>query len=227
MHRSKFTLIAHLVTLLATLGLGTAGHAEDVVIIGGTTGNGDFNAGGSRGAQTYAQTANWFNAQGPESLNFTNPDQMSGSTDPDNDTTSRGGMPFRDRVQINDTGHTITAAGEVFRLGYDFGAGGQPARWTGVETMRTFLFTSSTAVDGDTGEGDITELDGSENHYAIDRGNDGQWSSHSVPVFYTATAADIGKTIYLGMEFLDGDHTDGDLYPRIDDVRLEVVVPEP
>ncbi|MEQ8838099.1 MAG: PEP-CTERM sorting domain-containing protein, partial [Lacipirellulaceae bacterium] len=134
---------------------------------------------------------------------------------------------FRDRVQVNDTGY-VASTGDVFSLSYDFGAGGAPSRWTGVETMRTFLFTAA-SVDGNTIEGDITEIAGSSVDYNIDRANDGQWTSFSAPNFYTATAADNGQTLYFGMEFLDGDNSDGDLFPRIDIINLSVVagIPEP
>lgn len=207
--------------------------APAATIIGGSTGNGDFNAGGggtAGGPQPYDSTANWFNGGGAETINFTNSTQMGGSSDPDNGTTTRGGMPFRDRLQINDTAYTIATAGEVFSLSYDFGAGGPPARWNGAETMETFLFTSSAvpAVDGNTAVGDITILAGSQDDYAIDRANDGQWTTRNVPVLYTSTAADIGKTVYFGMTFRDGDNSDGDLFPRIDVINLQVTpIPEP
>lgn len=211
----------------AVLAFSTIAHADTV--IGGSTGNGDFNAGGggtAGGAQSYENTANWFNAQGAETVNFTNSSQMGGSSDPNNGTTTRGGMPFRDRVQVNDTGYTVLAEGQVFSLSYDFGAGGPLARWNGAETMRTFLFTTGVAVDGDLVEGDMTELGGDS--YAIDRANDGQWTTHTVANLYTTTAADVGNTVFFGMEFLDGDNSDGDLFPRIDVVNLQVTaVPEP
>lgn len=220
---------SQLLALGATLAL--VANAPAATIIGGSTGNGDFNAGGggtAGGAQPYDATVNWFNGGGAETINFTNHSQMGGSTDPDNGTTTRGGMPFRDRLQVNDTAYTIGAAGEVFSLSYDFGAGGPPARWNGAETMETFLFTSA-VVDGNTVPGDITILAGSQDDYAIDRANDGQWTTRSVPSLYTSTAADIGKTVYFGMTFRDGNTSDGDLFPRIDVVNLEVTpgVPEP
>lgn len=207
------------------------------IVIGGATGNGNFNAGGggtNGGAQTYEQTPNWFNAQADETINFTNSSQMGGSTDPDNGTTTRGGMPFQNRTQINDTGYTIAAAGEVFSLSYDFGAGGGPNAWngTGDETMRTFLFTSTAVppVDGDTIVTDMTELGGDS--YDINRANDNnpngddQWTTRTVPEFYTSTAADVGKTVYFGMQFLND--SGPDLFPRIDVIQLEVTpIPEP
>ncbi len=205
--------------------------SADTIIIGGATGNGDFNAGGggtNGGAQTYDATPNWFNAQGAETVNFTNSSQMGGSSDPDNGTTTRGALPFRDRTQINDSGYTIVEAGQVFSLSYDFGAGGGAANWEGLETMRTFIFTSTTGVDGDTIVGDMTELGG--DNYAIDRAADGQWTSRDGSDFYTTTAADVGETVYFGMQFLDAG-SGNDLFPRIDVVTLSVTdpvaVPEP
>ena len=199
------------------------GPGGEVVIIGGSEGNGDFSAGGSTpaGAQTFDMTPNWFNAQGSETINFTQDSQMNGSTDPS--SVLRGGMPFRDRVQINDTAYTITEAGEEFSISYDFGAGGPGGRWNNEEDMRTFIFTTSTAVDGSTVVSDITEV--AADVYSVDRATDGQWTQHEATAFYTSTAADIGKTIYFGMEFKDGDTSDGDLFPRIDIVRLSVTDP--
>jgi len=153
---------------------------------------------------------------------------MGGSTDADNATTTRGGMPFNNRTQINDTGYTIVEAGQVFSLSYDFGAGGGPANWEGLETMRTFIFTSTAGVDGDTVVGDMTELGGDD--YAIDRAADGQWTSRVGSNFYTTTAGDVGQTVYFGMQFVDAGSGNA-LFPRIDVVTLSVTdpvaVPEP
>jgi hypothetical protein len=205
--------------------------SADITVIGGSVGNGDFNAGGggtNGGAQTYAATPNWFNGQAAETVNFTNSSQMGGSTDPNNGTTTRGGMPFNNRLQLNDTSYTVVEAGQVFSLSYDFGAGGGPAGWQGLEVMDTFIFSSTTAVDGNTVAGDITIL-GTDN-YAIDRANDGQWTTRTVTNLYTTTAADVGNDLYFGMQFNDNG-TGNALFPRIDIINLEVTdpvgVPEP
>ncbi|QDT69075.1 hypothetical protein MalM25_20020 [Planctomycetes bacterium MalM25] len=199
-----------------------AAGVNAATIIGGATGDGDFESAGGTGPALYTAHANWFNASGSEGINFSNTSQMGGSSQ----AGSRGGMPFNGRVQVNNTGHTIGAAGEVFSLSYDFGAGGALANWGGDETMRGFLFTAAAAVDGNLTTGDITEI--AADSYDIDRANDGQWTTRSIPVLYTSTGADVGNTVYFGMEFVDaGGNT---LFPRIDVVNLSVeagVIPEP
>jgi autotransporter-associated beta strand protein len=213
---------------LATTGTITVGDPEVIttvttppsttVILGGAVGNADFEATApATGAQTYHSTPNWFNAGGADTINFTNTSQTNGSTQ----AGSIAGMPFQNRTQINDTGYVIQAAGEVFSLSYDFGAGGNSANWNGDETMRTFIFTSTTAVNDATVVGDMTEL-GSDS-YPIDRANDGQWTSHAAANFYTTDASDIGKTVYFGMQFLDA--SGNTLFPRIDVVELQVDTP--
>ncbi|QDS98507.1 PEP-CTERM sorting domain-containing protein [Adhaeretor mobilis] len=218
-------------TLALSLVLSLSTHAQAATIIGGAVGNGNFSAGGDvpAGAQTFDETANWFHANNTganEGTNFTNSSQMGGSND--TSPVSRGGLPFNERVQINDTAYTITSAGEVFSLSYDFGAGGGPASWatTPLPAMTAFLFESAVAVDGDTVEGDMTILPGSLDSYSIDRANDPQWTSRSTANLYTSTAADIGKTVYFGMEFLGATN----LFPRIDIIQLDVEagnIPEP
>ena len=222
-------------TLIKSIALGaclvvSSVASADITVIGGSVGNGDFNAGGGGtggGAQTYAATPNWFNGQAAETVNFTNSSQMGGSNDPNNGTTTRGGMPFNNRLQINDTSYTVVEAGQVFSLSYDFGAGGGLAGWEGLEVMDTFIF-SSTTVDGNTVEADITRL--GTDSYTIDRANDGQWTTRSVTNLYTTTAADVGSDLYFGMQFNDNG-TGNSLFPRIDTVDLQVTdpvgVPEP
>lgn len=196
---------------------GTAG-TTDVVIIEGTTGNGDFEASEpATGVIPFSNTANWFNASGPESEDFTRDNQTNGSSQ----SASRAGEPLDGRVQINDTGYTIAAEGEVLNISYDFGAGGSSANWGGDELMRTFVFTSTATVDGETLVGNITELAGDT--YAIDRASDGQWTTRNASGFYTTTAADVGKTIYFGMEFQDPT-VQNTLSPRIDVVSLTATV---
>lgn len=192
--------------------------SEETTVIGGAVGDGDFqHPGTGSGPLTYNSHPNWFNAQGTgsdEDFNFSNTSQMGGSTQ----SNSRGGMPFNNRTQVNNTGHTVMAAGEQFSIRYDFGAGGAQASWNGNETMRMFLFTANTAVDGEITLANMTELGADE--YVVDRANDGQWTIRDVDAFYTSTAADVGKKVYLGMVFQDGG---GDtLFPRIDVIELTV-----
>lgn len=209
------------ITALASTGVVTVGFGTSTTtttIIGGQVGNADFEATEPfSGPQWYSDTPNWFNASGSEGINFTNDSQTNGSSQ----ASSRAGMPFQNRVQINDTGYVVQAEGEVFSLSYDFGAGGAVGNWDGNETMRTFLFTSVSGANGNTVGADMTEL-GSDS-YQIDRANDGQWTSYSAANLYTTTAADVGQTVYFGMEFLDG--SGPTLFPRIDVLVLQVTTP--
>lgn len=206
-------------TCLATTLMVAAG-ANATLIIGGTTGDGDFEAAGGTGPALYTAHSNWFNASGSEGINFSNTNQMGGSSQ----ANSRGGMPFNNRTQINNTGYTIGSTGEVFSLSYDFGAGGALANWNGDETMRAFLFTASAPVGGDLTTSDMTEL--GVDLYSVDRANDGQWTTREVETLYTSTAGDVGSTVYLGVEFQDV--SGNTLFPRMDVVELNVAaIPEP
>ncbi|MGJ8724069.1 MAG: sulfatase-like hydrolase/transferase [Roseibacillus sp.] len=209
--------------IASVLSLGQVGVNAQTTILGGATGNADFEASSPASGQVpYDSTNNWFNASGAETLNFTHDTQMNGSSQ----SASRGGMPFNNRAQVNDTGYTITAAGKVFTLSYDFGAGGGLAGWNGDEFLDAFLFTiaAGDTVDGDLVEGNFTETLVT-NTYNVDRANDGQWTTHTAPTYYTTSAADVGKTVYLGIKFSHG--TGNILYPRIDVIQLSVVTPTP
>lgn len=211
-----------IVNVLAVLLMLTlVANVQATTIIGGSTGDGDFEeAEPASGPLWYTAHSSWFNASGSEGINFSNDSQTGGSSQ----ANSRAGMPFNDRHQVNGTGYTITAAGEVFSLSYDFGAGGGPAAWNGDEVMKAYLFTSTVAVDGNVTTADMTEV--AADNYAINRAQDGQWTTRNVPVLYTSTAGDIGKTVYLGTVFDQGTGTT--LFPRLDVVQLDVtVIPEP
>lgn len=189
------------------------GLQGEQLIIGGSVGDGDFEvASPASGPQLYTESPNWFNASGSEGINFTNDSQMGGSSQPG----SRGGMPFNDRVQVNNTGHTVGSAGEVFDLSYDFGAGGAGANWNGDEAMRLFLFTTDDTVNGNLTTSDITIV--AEEEYSINRAGDGQWTTREADGFYTATAGDVGKELFLGMVFEDA--SGATLFPRIDVIEL-------
>lgn len=193
------------------------GAGGDLTIIDGATGDGDFEApGAGSGSLNFTNHANWFNAGGTETINFSSTTQTNGSSQ----AGSRAAMPFQDRTQVNNTGHTVATAGETFSLTYDFGAGGALANWNGDETMRVFLFTSPVAVDGSLDTGDITEI--ASTSYAVDRANDGQWTTFSANNFYTTTAADIGKELFLGMVFED--LSGSTLFPRLDVLSLSATV---
>lgn len=202
--------------LLSMTGLA---HAQ-LTIIGGAAGNGDFNAVATpSGAHTYAQTPSWFNAQGSEAENATESTLMGGSTDPG--PVDRGGIPIDGRTQVNSTGYTIADSNQQFSISYVFGAGGGLAEYSG-SAMSTWLFTVAPgdAVDADLTAGDMTELAGSRVTYTLGRASgDPQWTTFDRDFFYTTSAAEIGTTVYLGMEF---DHPSGKLNARIDVINLEV-----
>ncbi len=205
---TKFLTAAIALAAMATVAT-TANAQVDIL------NNGDFEATApATGPQTFEATPNWFNAGGADTINFTNTSQTNGSSQP----ASIAGMPFQNRTQINDTAYVVQAAGEVFSLSYDFGAGGNVANWNGDETMRTFIFTSTTGVNADTVVGDMTELGGDS--YPIDRANDPQWTTREVTNLYTTVASDVGTTVYFGMQFLDA--SGNTLFPRIDVINLSV-----
>lgn len=194
---------------------------EPTTIIEGAIGDGDFeypevpgSPGDVTGSLWYTNSPNWFNASGSDGVGFTQDTQMGASSQPN----SRGGMPYQGRTQVNNTPYTIGAAGEVFSLSYDFGAGGGASPYSNA-TMSTFLFTAEAPVDGSLTTNDMTILggDGYDLTFRAQGGN--QWTSHTVENFYTSTPADVGKTVYFGMRM---DQPEGTSFPRIDVIRLEV-----
>ena len=220
--------VIKLVLLTALIVTGSNARAVETIIINGSVGDGDFefpedpnNAATVSGPIEFTGHPNWFHANNTganETINFSNDSQTNGSSQ----AGSRAGMPFQNRFQINNTAYTITESGVPFNISYDFGAGGNVANWTGDEVMRTFLYESSTPVDPNTIVGDITEL--GADLYNIDRANDPQWTTRSSTGFYTSTIADIGKTVYFGMEFQDP--AGPLLFPRIDVIRFTAGTPE-
>ncbi len=206
--------------LLSSCVLVTAMVSPAETIIGGALGNGNFNATGASGTEVYAQTPLWFNAKGSESENFVFTNQTAGSTD--SNPATPAGFPFPGRVPVNSIGYLIAEAGEIFTLSFEFGAGGNG--WDAAngldEVLETFLFTVAPgdAVDGDLGTADFVETLGLVSTRVT---NNPQWKALSVSEFYTSTASDIGKTVYLGMEFKNP--TGVNVFPRIDNVQLDVL----
>lgn len=191
------------------------GSAGAATIIGGSTGDGDFEAAEpATDALWYTFSPNWFHASGSEGINFTQDTQMNGSSQPG----SRGGMPYKGRHQVNNTGYTMVE-GDVFSLSYDLGQGGGGAPYAD-SSMELYLFTATAAVDGDLTTGDMNII--ARNAYDTTPRSQGgvQWITHNAPDFYTATAGDAGQVVYLGMVF--NQPAGNTSFPRIDLIELQV-----
>ncbi|QBG45937.1 hypothetical protein EGM51_00365 [Verrucomicrobia bacterium S94] len=189
-------------------------------IIGGSIGNGNFNGNGAEAGSgvtlTYAETPNWFHAAGDESWNFIFTSGMIGS----DDSTSGGAYIFNNRLTVNDTGYTISAAGEVFSLSYQFGAGGGESNWeSGNDVLRAYLFTSAAPVDASLTSNAMIQISGNDDYY-VNRPLNGQWTYHANNAFYTTMAADVGKTVYLALVFIDDGAGTGT--PRLENLMLTV-----
>lgn len=181
-------------------------HLKAKKIISGSLGDGDFEYPEPyEGPLPFTNSPNWFNASANETVNFSR----------DIETPSRSAMPYHERLQVNNTGHEVTLAGEVFNLSYDFTA--SVGSYDGDEALRTFLFTATAPIDGYLTAADMTEV--VEVIYDHPNGN----STLQTNAFYTSTEADIGKTLYFGMEHLNP--SGGPAYPRIDNVDWSVLVP--
>ncbi|MGJ8724796.1 MAG: hypothetical protein ACSHYB_09590 [Roseibacillus sp.] len=192
----------------------------------GTTGigNGDFQALVSGTAATFDNSVDWFNASGDETATFTSTSLLGGARPPNG---TRGAITSRDVKQVNSTGYTVTAVGEIFSLTYDFGAGGNSSNWDASTIHRTFLFTSTAAVDGAfdwATQGTLV----TENLFEANRTSPvhGQWWTPVVfDGFYVTTAADVGNTLYFGMEFVDADNANNGGSGRVDLIHLSVAAP--
>ncbi|MGB0774391.1 MAG: sulfatase-like hydrolase/transferase [Akkermansiaceae bacterium] len=105
----------------------------NLTIIGGSTKNGNFNAGGGTGVQTYAQTPDWSNlGTGTSSDNATN-------TNSDDDG-SRNAIIAENSTRAfgSNTGHTL-AAGEVFQASYRWR---NASNWGGNDKIAVTLFVT-------------------------------------------------------------------------------------
>ncbi|MDZ8117768.1 sulfatase family protein [Pontiella agarivorans] len=198
---------------------GSASWAQ-TTIIGGTRGNGNFNGNGASAGSgitlTYAETPHWHHAAGDESWNFVFTSGMIGS----DDSSSGGAYTFHNRLTVNDMGYTIAAAGETFSLSYQFGAGGGESNWeSGNDFLRAYLFTTDAPVDASLTSGSMTQI-GETDDYSINRALNGQWTYHTNSALYTSTAADIGKTVYLALVFVDDGSGTGN--PRVENIMLTV-----
>ena len=159
---------------------------------------------------TYENTVHWHNASGADTINFSNDSQTGGSSQPN----SRAGMPFQNRKQVNDTGYTVLEEGQTFDLNYEFGRVG--GNWDGDESLRTFLFTATAAVDADLTAANMTEFGSVVYTFPTNE----FWTAFPTNAFYTTIPSDVGKTFYFGMEH--SNPAGGDVFPRIDLVVLDV-----
>lgn len=179
-----------------------------------SSGNGNFEANAPGSPITFANVSHWFNLEGADaSTDFGTDNGMNGSPE----AFSKGAFFDNGDMAANDTGYTIVAAGETFDINFSIHKWG--GNYTGDEVLDVILFTSAdpAGVDAGTSIGDITPL-GSTSFNV-----DATWSPESAASFYTTTVGDIGKTVYLGLEFDKG--SGGTPRPRIDAVRLEVNKP--
>ncbi|MEX0321009.1 MAG: hypothetical protein AB3N63_02545 [Puniceicoccaceae bacterium] len=211
---SKFKTLLIAAILLPAMSL-----CAQTIIIGGATGNGDFELtepAGLTGAQWYSATPDWVNLGGSEGINFAHDAGLAGH--PDNagaQVNFRGGFLFPTRPAANRTGYTIQAADEVISLIFDISRHGGGWSGTDNEYVKFFLFTASGDVNGDTVVGDISEIASSQ--YTIVSEPFWQIDITADPM-YTTTAQDIGKTVYLGVELITPNGNT--VYPRIDNIEL-------
>lgn len=192
-----------------------------VTIIGGTNGNGDFNNGVAYNPPlvtlTFAATPNWHWANGDDSTQvFARNDLMVGSPD----ANSGGGYVYQGRLVVNDSGYTIGAAGETFSLTYVFGAGG--SGYTGAEFLRAYLFTATAPVDAALTTANMTQLGGNADYY-MNRNTGPQWTSYTNLNLYTTLTGDVGKKVYLAVQFTSGTSAN----PRLENVVVTVASPPP
>lgn len=239
--------------LAAAALLGFAANADALTIIGdgpggvgvATSGNGNFEAGGlPPGAGSYTATPNWHNLNEDtpnEPGNFT----QTGGTQGSPESGGRAAFQFSNGSNpgffaANDTGYVVQAAGETFDISFWASKHGNAGQWadpfppaTDIEKWRFSLLTVDVPgpLNVQTKRSETTELGAVE--FVVPESDvpgetfpDENWRSYASTGWYTTTAADVGKTVYLGMEFLN---ESGPLvFPRVDIVQLDVnQIPEP
>jgi hypothetical protein len=126
-------------------------------IIGGKTGNGDFNADASDvDARQFQHTDHWYNLAtseaGPTATknNKTESDLFMGDG-------TRHALLIKGPIFINDSGHKVAAAGEVFQISLDF-CDSVPKWNDNKDAVEVFFVTSKVKLDGYTEAKDITEI---------------------------------------------------------------------
>ena len=216
--------------------LGGAAFAQTtiVTIIGGSTGNGDFEAVTTAGdALPYSSVPSWINSNEPSDPNFSVTAGMAGHpmNNPDTGGTAgsnlRGGFLFKDRISGNTTPYTLKS-GDTFQVTFDISRQGGAALWEGDIRVEAVLFTTTATVDDayNSTEDASYEVLGTY-QYSILAEPFWQTGIASGP-FFTASAADAGKTVYAG--FTLRTPGDGSPFPRLDNLVLQVatsVVVEP
>lgn len=221
----KFSITAA-VSLTALLFAG-GGSAE--TIIGDEVGNGNFEVDAfAENTVSYKEVSHWHLIGGNESsTKFGTSSGTNGSPDPAAEGRSdRQGAFFfdpdadsdGDRYAANDTGYTVAAAGETFDVSMSIHKFGRADNYSGDEVIRVVLFTVAKNLNTSTDVDDMTILG------STDLKIQGMWSPAKAEAFYTTTAEDVGKTIYLGLELIDPSAPDAGkaIYPRIDAVVLDV-----
>ncbi len=204
-------------TTLISLALTAAASQGALILVGGTTLNGNFNADTSAtDSRSYSDTPNWTNLGGVDSIEATR-----GNVALANDTTRNLVVNLDGtRISGNDTGYVI-ATGDVFDISYvwrdAFGWGDD------LDQVAVTLFTTDNNILTGLQEILVTNLSGlstvDSTYETVD--NNG---------IYTALAADAGRTLFVRINGQVGVVADIDIigFARLDDFVLEViVVPEP
>ncbi|MFD2258137.1 hypothetical protein ACFSSA_15760 [Luteolibacter algae] len=180
--------------LAAVIISSTVNAGEKKVIIGADLGNGNFNADTSDvDGRHFLETAHWFNLSGSEAgPNATKKDGAESANMMGDG--SRNALLLKGPVFINDTSHTVAAAGEIFQIKFDF-CDAIPKWIDGTDSVEVFFFTTSGAVDGYTEAEAITEI-GKVAFTEVKK--DGKFEPYINESAYTTTAGDIGKVVYVG-----------------------------
>lgn len=175
-----------------------------------SSGNGNFEAEASlSGILNLGQMSHWHNLSGGEEQSCGTDQNMGGSPEPD----SRGAYLFHTFTIANDTGYTVSAAGEVFEVSLAVLPVGASDRYDGDERVVATLFAAANGVGPNTSLSEITLLGSAQFPLT-------EWETHVDSDFYTSTEFDVGKTVYLGIRL---ENPSGEnVFPRIDVVRLEV-----
>lgn len=198
-------------------------------IIGGEVGNGNFEAEAfaSKGVP-YKDVSHWHLIGGSEtSTTFGTTQGTNGSPDAaadgrsdrqaaylfDPDDSSQG-----DRYAANDTGYIINIEGDSFSIEMALHKFGRESNYHGDEYIEVVLFTVAKNLNTST---DILDIEVMASTKLM---VDSMWTTAKAQNFYTTTAADVGKTVYLGLELIDPKSPEGgrNIYPRIDAVQLTV-----
>ncbi len=195
-----------------------AGQAT--VIIGGDILNGNFNAGSADGDTTddnFQATPGWSNIFGAPTMQATRTNLASPDGSRNAVLSLSGDRVFTSELGLN--GYIISA-GDTFDVQYEWR---DAFNWNdSLDRVGVTLFTT----DDDTITGAMTELivDFSELSTA-----NNAYETVDHDAFYTATAGDAGKRLFLYFNGVTGEGSDTNGFARFDNLTLEVTseVPEP